>query len=247
MEGEEITIIKPPTPQRGNITGQNSPSGGWGGYDYIMFIHKTNFLMRAVYPNFLWRVKTNEKVIYLTFDDGPIPEVTEFVLEELKKYQAKATFFCIGGNIEKYPNVFHQIVNQGHTVGNHTFNHLKGWYTEDEEYLDNFRKCDGIISKSEIRNPKSEIRKFRPPYGRIKRNQAKEIVKTHEIVMWDVLTGDYNQSISKETVLKKSLQHSEAGSIVLFHDSIKAERNLMHTLPRFLDHFAEQGFTFQKL
>jgi peptidoglycan-N-acetylglucosamine deacetylase len=211
----------------------------------IMFIHKTNFLMRAMYPDFLWRVKTDERVIYLTFDDGPIPDITEFVLEELNKYQAKASFFCIGGNIEKYLDIFQQVVNQGHTVGNHTFNHLKGWYTKDEVYLDNFRKCEYLIN-SEQRTQNKEP-KFRPPYGRIKRSQAKEIIKTHEIVMWDVLTGDYDQSISKETVLKKSLQHSEAGSIVLFHDSIKASKNLIYTLPRFLDHFSEQGFSFQKL
>ena len=112
--------------------------------------------MRAVYPDFLWRVKTDEKVIYLTFDDGPIPEITEFVLEILEKYQAKATFFCIGGNIQKYPNVFQQVVNQGHTIGNHTFNHLKGWNTEDEIYIENFKKCESLI-KSKIGNRKSKI------------------------------------------------------------------------------------------
>jgi peptidoglycan-N-acetylglucosamine deacetylase len=203
--------------------------------------------MRALYPDFLWRVKTNEKVIYLTFDDGPIPDVTEFVLEELSKYQAKATFFCIGGNIEKHSTIFQQIVNQGHTVGNHTFNHLKGWYTEDKEYLDNFIKCEKILYQPNIEYRTSNIKYFRPPYGRIKRNQAREIMKTHEIVMWDVLAGDYDQSISKETVLKKTLQYSEAGSIVLFHDSIKASRNMEYALPRFLEHFSEKGFKFEKL
>ena len=203
--------------------------------------------MRAIYPDFIWRVKTNEKVMYLTFDDGPIPEITEFVLEELKKYQAQATFFCIGANIEKHPDVFQQIVNQGHTIGNHTFNHVRGWNTEDEIYIENFKKCEDILSKSKIENRKSKIEHFRPPFGRIKRSQAVEILKTHEIVMWDVLAGDYDQSISKETVLKKTLQYSEAGSIVLFHDSIKASRNMMYALPRFLEYFSEQGFTFKKL
>jgi peptidoglycan-N-acetylglucosamine deacetylase len=212
-----------------------------------MFIHKTNFIMRAMYPDFLWRVKTDEKVIYLTFDDGPIPDVTEFVLDELNKYQAKATFFCIGGNLEKHPDIFQLIINQGHTIGNHTFNHLKGWYTKDEEYLNNFRKCEKIIAEKLNPNPRFLIPQFRPPYGRIKRSQAKEILKTHEVVMWDVLTGDYDQNISKETVLKKSLQHTEAGSIVLFHDSIKADRNMSYTLPRFLEHFSEKGFRFEKL
>ena len=203
--------------------------------------------MRAMYPDFLWRVKTDEKVIYLTFDDGPIPEITEFVLETLENYQAQATFFCIGNNIEKHPNIFQQIVNQGHTVGNHTYNHLKGWNTEDEIYIENFNKCEKIIEENLIPNPYNLIPKFRPPYGRIKKSQAHEILKTHEIIMWDVLSGDYDQSISKEMVLKKSIQYSEEGSIVLFHDSIKASKNMTYALPRFLEHFSNEGFTFKKL
>jgi len=208
-----------------------------------MVIHKTNFLMRALYPDFLWRIPTEEKEIYLTFDDGPIPEVTEFVLEELAKFNAKATFFCIGDNIVKHSNVFQQVVNQGHSVGNHTFNHLKGWNTEKVSYLNNFDLC-----QVEVENmSKQSANFFRPPYGRIKRNQAKEILKTHEIVMWDVLTADYNQNINKEQVLRKTLQYTEQGSIVLFHDSIKASKNMMYALPRVLEHFSEQGFTFEKL
>jgi peptidoglycan/xylan/chitin deacetylase (PgdA/CDA1 family) len=223
-----------------------------------MFIHKTNFLMQALYPNFIWRLPTAKKEIFLTFDDGPIQEVTEFVLEELEKYQAKATFFCIGGNIEKYPNIFQKVVNQQHTIGNHTFNHLKGWDTEDKIYIDNFKKCEEIIedrfSMFDVRNSEFEHqtsniehRKFRPPFGRIKRSQAKEILKSHEIVMWDVLTGDYDQSLSKERVLSKALQHTEQGSIVLFHDSIKASKNMMYALPRVLEHFSERGFIFKAI
>lgn len=214
--------------------------------------------MRALYPEFIWRIPTKEKEIFLTFDDGPIPEITEFVLEELNKYQAKATFFCIGGNIEKYPNIFQQLVNQQHTIGNHTFNHLKGWDTEDEIYVDNFKKCENIMverssffdvrfSEYEHLTSKIENRKFRPPFGRIKRNQAKEVLKSHEIVMWDVLTGDYDQSLSKERVLTKTLQYTEQGSIVLFHDSIKASRNMMYALPKFLEYFSERGFIFKAL
>ena len=203
--------------------------------------------MRAMYPDFLWRVKTDEKVIYLTFDDGPIPEITEFVLETLENYQAQATFFCIGNNIEKYPNIFQQVVNQGHIIGNHTFNHLKGWNTEDDVYIENFKKCNDVLLLPNIKCRTSNIEYFRPPYGRIKKNQAQEILKTHEIIMWDVLSGDYDQSIQKETVLKKSIQYSEAGSIVLFHDSIKASKNMMYTLPRFLEHFSNEGFIFKKL
>lgn len=212
-----------------------------------MFIHKTNFLMRALYPNFTWRMPTQKKEIFLTFDDGPIPEVTEFVLNELEKYQAKATFFCIGTNIEKHPHIFQKILNLQHTIGNHTFNHIRGWDVADYDYFNNFNKCEQEIFKL-IPNLQSPISKFfRPPFGRIKRSQAKEILKTHEIVMWDVLTGDYDQSISKERVLSKVLQHTEKGSIVLFHDSIKASKNMMYALPKFLEHFSEQGFTFKSL
>ena len=212
-----------------------------------MFIHKTNFLMRALYPNFIWRIPTKKKEIFLTFDDGPIPEVTEFVLEELKKYNAKATFFCIGGNIEKYPDIFQKIVNQQHTIGNHTFNHVRGWDVEDDYYIDNFNECSREIFK-QIPNPKSQIPNFfRPPFGRIKRSQAKVILKTHKIVMWDVLTGDYDQSISQERVLSKTLQYTQKGSIVLFHDSIKASKNMIYALPKVLEHFSEQGFVFKSL
>jgi peptidoglycan-N-acetylglucosamine deacetylase len=203
--------------------------------------------MRAIYPDFLWRVKTDEKVIYLTFDDGPIPEITEFVLAELAKYQAKATFFCIGNNIQKHPDIFQQVVNQGHGIGNHTFNHLKGWYTENDEYIENFKLCEAIISENLIPDSNLGLPKFRPPYGRIKNKQASEILKTHEIIMWDVLAGDYDQNISKEVVLNKTLQYTEAGSIVLFHDSIKANRNMEYALPRFLEYFSEKGFVFKKL
>jgi peptidoglycan-N-acetylglucosamine deacetylase len=223
-----------------------------------MFIHKTNFLMRALYPNVIWRIPSVKKEIFLTFDDGPIPEITEFVLEELEKYQAKATFFCIGGNIEKYPEIFQMVINQQHTIGNHTFNHVRGWDVEDDYYIDNFKKCEEIIverfsifdvKNSSIEHQKSNIehRMFRPPFGRIKRSQAKEILKTHEIIMWDVLTGDYDQSLSKERVLSKVFQHTEQGSIVLFHDSIKASKNMMYALPRFLEHFSEQGYIFKSL
>jgi peptidoglycan/xylan/chitin deacetylase (PgdA/CDA1 family) len=200
--------------------------------------------MRAIYPNFLWRIPTQEKEIYLTFDDGPIPEITEFVSEELNKYQAKATFFCIGDNIQKYPNVFQKLVNEQHTIGNHTFNHLKGWDTENTAYLENFKKCRVEIEKN---NTTKFTTLFRPPYGRIKKSQAKEILKTHQIVMWDVLSGDYDQNFAKDKVLSKTIKYTEQGSIVLFHDSLKASKNMMYALPRVLEHFSERGFTFKSL
>ena len=207
-----------------------------------MFLHKTNFLMRALYPNFVWRKPSDEKKIYLTFDDGPIPEVTEFVLETLQKYQAKATFFCIGDNISKNPDVFRKVIEAGHSVGNHTFNHLRGWASDDVTYLENSVRC-----KTEIEKHGIETKLFRPPYGRIKRSQARSLLPDYEIVMWDVLTGDFSQDLSPDTVLHKTIKHTEAGSIVLFHDSIKANKRMSYALPRFLEHFSSQGFQFSKL
>jgi peptidoglycan-N-acetylglucosamine deacetylase len=203
-----------------------------------MFIHKTNFLMRAFYPDFIWKMSESQKVIYLTFDDGPIPEVTEFVLEQLDIYNAKATFFCIGENIVKNPQIFEQLLKAEHSIGNHTHNHVRGWDVEDDFYVENFKKCQEMLPESTL---------FRPPYGRIKKNQAKEILGTHQIVMWDVLSGDYSLDISPENVLKKTIQHTENGSIILFHDSKKAEKNLRYALPKFLKHFAENGFQFAQL
>ncbi len=207
-----------------------------------MFLHKTNFLMRALYPQFVWRKPSDEKKIYLTFDDGPIPEITEFVLETLEKYQAKATFFCIGDNINKNPGIFRKVIGAGHSVGNHTFNHLRGWATDDVTYFENSVRCKTEIEKFGI-----ETKLFRPPYGRIKRSQARSLLPNHEIIMWDVLSGDFSQNLSPETVLKKTIKHTEAGSIVLFHDSIKANKRMAYALPRFLEHFSSQEFQFSRL
>lgn len=215
-----------------------------------MFLHKSNFLFRAIYPEMTWRIsKSNlgeSKVIYLTFDDGPIPEVTEFVLDTLKQFEAKASFFCIGDNIFKHPEIMNQVIADGHLIGNHTFNHLRGWKTENELYHENFLKCEKWINQHQgaIRGQKP---KFRPPHGRIKKAQAKNILTSHEIVMWDVLTGDFSQNLSPETVLQKSIQYTESGSIVVFHDSIKANRNMSYALPRYLAHFKEKGFEFRSL
>lgn len=207
-----------------------------------MFVHKTNFLMRALYPNFIWRKSTQEKNIYLTFDDGPIPDVTEFVLETLAAYNAKATFFCIGDNIQKHPDIFQKVINGGHSIGNHTFNHLRGWATDDDIYFENIEQCkDEILNRGVVSNL------FRPPYGRIKRSQSSIVSTDYQIIMWDVLSGDFSQKLSPTTVLEKTLKHTEAGSIVLFHDSIKANENMSFALPRFLEHFSEKGFRFEQL
>jgi peptidoglycan/xylan/chitin deacetylase (PgdA/CDA1 family) len=202
---------------------------------------KTNALIKKIFSNYIWDVSNTENKIYFTFDDGPIPEITEWVLEELKKYNAKATFFCIGNNVEKHPEIFEKVIDQGHSVGNHTFNHLNGWKTSTEKYLENTKLCEASIS-----NPKSKI--FRPPYGKIKTSQAERLRQLgYKIIMWDVLSADYDTSISPEKCLENVLKNVTSGSIVVFHDSIKAFPNLEYTLPKALKYWAAKGFVFEKL
>lgn len=204
-----------------------------------MFLHYSPFWLKAFYPKFLWHMPTKERVLYLTFDDGPIPEVTEFVLESLGKWNAKATFFCIGDNVRKHPDIFEKVVASGHSIGNHTFNHMNGWKSETDEYIANMLKCkDQLAVPTDL---------FRPPYGRIQKQQAKLLPENTKVVMWDVLSGDFSPSISPEQCLSKSIQYSRPGSIVLFHDSIKASRNMEYTLPLFLEHFSKQGYVFEAL
>jgi peptidoglycan-N-acetylglucosamine deacetylase len=187
-----------------------------------------------------------ENKIYLTFDDGPTPEITEWVLLELKKHQAKATFFCIGKNIKNHNDIFMKTIAEGHSIGNHTYNHLNGWKTATEDYLDNIDSC-----KSEIKNLNSEICNlqpslFRPPYGKIKKAQSKKLRKLgSKIIMWDVLSADFDQSISPEKCLENVLQNVQSGSIIVFHDSVKAFKNLEYTLPRSLEILKQRGFVFE--
>ncbi|MBP6385030.1 MAG: polysaccharide deacetylase family protein [Pseudarcicella sp.] len=210
-----------------------------------MFLHHTNTFIQKLFPNyFTWKIKTDKKIIYLTFDDGPIPVITEFVIKTLAKYQAKATFFCIGDNIEKHPEIFKQIINAGHGIGNHTYNHPNGWKSNNLSYTKNTKKCNNIIKKY---LPTEDKILFRPPYGRIKPLQAKIINKTNKIIMWNVLSGDFSQNLSPEIVLQKTIKHTQPGSIVLFHDSIKASKNMYFALPLFLEHFSKMGYTFEKI
>lgn len=206
-------------------------------------IHRTPSILPFLYPNLLWRMPSDKKELYLTFDDGPVLGITEFILEELEKRKVKASFFCIGDNIGKYPEVFKKVVEADHTIGNHTFNHLKGWQTETKQYLDNILRCDEFI----IDNCQLKIVNwFRPPYGRITRKQIKSITDK-KIVMWDVLTRDYDQSISAERCLQNSLRAVRNGSIIVFHDSLKAEKNLRYVLPRFTEECLNRGYTFKPL
>ena len=203
-----------------------------------MFLHYSPFWLKAYYSSYLWRVPTPEKRLYITFDDGPIPDVTEWVVETLRDYRAKGTFFCIGDNVRKNPAVFKKVSDQGHAVGNHTYNHLNGWKTPDTDYLTNVGRCAELLPETTL---------FRPPYGRIKDTQAREVLKTRKIVMWDVLSGDFSQEVSPETCLRKTIQYARPGSILLFHDSLKARRNMEYAVPRVLDHFSNLGYRFDAL
>ena len=202
-----------------------------------MYLIKTPKFIQALFPNFTWRIPGKEKVLYLTFDDGPIPEVTPWVLSQLKQFQAKATFFCVGDNVNKYPKVFDQVVQAGHSVGNHTFNHLNGWGSENIPYFHNVRRCARLV--------KSEL--FRPPYGRMKPKQAQFLQRHYRIIMWDVLSGDFDAKISPEQCYHNVLNNAKPGSIIVFHDSIKAMERLKYTLPKILSHYTEKGYRFEAL
>ncbi|WP_285009335.1 polysaccharide deacetylase family protein [Pedobacter faecalis] len=205
-----------------------------------MYLIKSPRLLKWYYPELTWHMERTDKVIYLTFDDGPIPDVTPFVLKTLRMFEAKATFFCIGDNVRKYPEIFSALKDEGHSIGNHTFNHLKGWKTHDKIYLENFELCQEITG--------TEL--FRPPYGRIRKSQIAEIKRRYpnlKVVMWDVLSGDFDLQLSPVKCLNNVLTHTENGSIVVFHDSQKAFDRLKYALPKTLEHFAAQGYTFRAL
>lgn len=194
---------------------------------------KTNSFIKKIFSKYTWDIPNSANKVYLTFDDGPTPEVTEWVLDELKKRSAKATFFCIGKNIEENPALFKRILIEGHAIGNHTMNHLNGWSTSTENYIENTMLCNQSIYKHT--NQKTLL--FRPPYGKIKNNQARLLLaQGYKIIMWDVLSADFDQTISKEKCLGNVIKNTRSGSIIVFHDSIKASKNLKHTLPKVLDY-----------
>lgn len=205
-----------------------------------MYLVKTPFWLRLCYRSLIWRKPVKSNRIFLTFDDGPIPIVTPFVLKTLKEYGAKATFFCIGDNIKKHPEVFSQLQEDGHLIGNHTFNHLQGWKTPDEDYVSNMLKCHKLIN--------SEY--FRPPHGRIRYSQIKKlraIFPELKIVMWDVLSGDFDVNLDPQRCLENVIKHTAPGSIIVFHDSLKAFDRLQHTLPRALSYWRDKGYQMETL
>lgn len=208
------------------------------------FLHHTPFWLPLVFPKFIWYKSTKEKVIYLTFDDGPVPEATPQVLDCLREFGALATFFCVGENIEKNPEVFHRVLNEGHRVGNHTYHHLNGWKASSEEFLDDVARCQNLLNPYRQSSNKPLMR---PPYGRLKKKQWQALLEQYEIVMWDVLSGDFSNKVDAGVCLKKSIRHTRSGSIVLFHDSVKTIDKLILVLPGFLRHFTQLGYWFLPL
>ena len=206
---------------------------------------KTNRLIKWIFPKYIWEIPNSDKKIYLTFDDGPIPEVTEWVLELLKKHAIKATFFCIGDNIKKHQELFERVIREGHSIGNHTFNHIKGWDFSKEEYIENALLCEKeMIAKGFNLRPKI----FRPPYGKIKPSQSKILRKMgYRIIMWDVLSVDYDKNVSPERCLENIIKNTVSGSVIACHDSLKAFKNLEYALPRAIEYLKEKGFSFERI
>ncbi len=202
---------------------------------------KTNRIIKRLFSTYIWAIPNDEKKVFLTFDDGPTPEITQWVLAQLKDYHCKATFFCIGKNIEAHPEIFKAIERDGHAIGNHTFSHVKGWVTQNKSYDKEVEKCEEIIQNTATSQRISKL--FRPPYGKIKPAQSRRLRrKGYKIIMWDVLSADYKQSITKEKCLENVLLNIESGSIIVFHDSVKAAQNLKYVLPKTLQFLTERGF-----
>ena len=205
---------------------------------------KTHIIIKKIFSSYVWDIPNAEKIVYLTFDDGPTPEITNWVLALLEKYDAKATFFCIGKNISQYPEIVNEILKYNHTIGNHTFDHVLGWKTKDEKYLENVKKCQSEIEK--LKTEKVNI--FRPPYGKIKLSQSKTLRRLgYKIIMWDVLSADYDEKISPDKCLENVIDNVNPGSIIVFHDSQKAFRNLEHVLPKTLEYLYAKGYSCQSL
>jgi peptidoglycan-N-acetylglucosamine deacetylase len=205
----------------------------------MFYTVRTPYLFKLLYPSCVWDMPRNSNKVYLSFDDGPHPEVTAFVLDLLKAYQAKGSFFCIGENVMKYPDMYKRIINEGHTVGNHTQHHKNGWKTSNKEYLDDVREAQQHIN--------SDL--FRPPYGRVSFSQLRVIQYAMGLkpIMWSVVSGDFDTEISPEVCAKNVLQNMRQGDIIVFHDSEKASERLKYALPLVLEEIRSRGWIAEKL
>ncbi len=203
-----------------------------------MKYYSAPFWIRAIYPRGLvWSVSTEKLEVFLTFDDGPVPEATPLVLEILKKYNSKATFFCVGENVEKYPEIFDMIIKEGHAVGNHTFHHVKAWKTDYKSYLNEVEQCQKLVNSN----------LFRPPHGQINFKLARKLKQDYRIIMWSALTGDYDKNLSGDQCLAKAVNNTRPGSIIVFHDSIKAHERMEYALPRYIEYCIAKGYSFGTL
>jgi len=202
-----------------------------------MWIEQLPSLFRRFYGGSIWRKDSKEKTIYLTFDDGPIPEVTPWVLDVLDKYGVKATFFCVGENVMRYPEIYQDVIRRGHQIGNHTYNHLRGFFTTSRRYLTNVEKATEYID--------SDL--FRPPHGGLRKFQYYEVKKKYKVIFWDVISRDYDKDIPEKRVLNIVKKYTRNGSIIVFHDSLKAERNMRYAMPRAVEFLLQEGYQFKTL
>ena len=199
--------------------------------------------LQKLFPKIIFKQKTQEQTVYLTFDDGPVPEITSWVLNLLSQYNAQATFFCIGNNIQKYPDIFKKIIQNKHQVGNHTFTHLNGWKTNNLNYFEEIQKTEAIINSF---IPSQKI--FRPPYGRFKRSQINQLNKSgYKIFLWTTISGDFNPNLNPAKVIKYITKNTKTGDIIVFHDSQKASKNLKIILPEILNNLHSKGYSFKTL
>lgn len=200
-----------------------------------MFIEQPPQFIRRLYPRACWRMDSSERAVYLTFDDGPIPEVTPWVLDVLDKYRIKATFFMVGDNVRKHPDEFKMVVERGHRIGNHTYNHLKGMAVHSDHYVANIDKADCYLSTN----------LFRPPHGLMRLRQYRALCERYHIIMWDLVTRDYNPKLNGRQILRKVQQYARPGSIITFHDSLRATHNLYYALPRAIEWLLAEGYEFK--
>lgn len=209
---------------------------------------KAPVIAKKIFSNYIWEMPSENKILYLTFDDGPTPEITNWTLDVLDKYNAKAIFFCIGKNVSQHPEIFKNIQDKGHKIGNHTNNHIKGWKTSTKNYLANIKEAQKVIDLQQNKIDSESQMLFRPPYGQIRPKQGKALKELgYKVIMWNVLAYDWDKDVTKEKCLENVISNAKEGSVIVFHDSVKAEKNMRYALPKVLEHFSKKGYTFKSI